>query len=154
MERLTKKLATTEYELVTVREILVRRASTRRAADSAGTIAPNEAVATPQVPMSAAVPLKGPSALSQVLRVAAILAALLFGARTLGAGKVAAEVAEKRGERIPEFKMRDSGNPERLGRPGLRLEVPARRSPCEIENQDGASAKDLTRRFATSTFAG
>ena len=130
LERLTKKLATTEYELVTVREILVRRASTRRAADSAGTIAPNEAVSTPQVPMSAAVPLKGPSALSQVLRVAMFFVAFLLGARTLGAAKVA-EVAEKRGEkRAQDARIQDAKiqlAPSRI-RPALSRSLPRLRS--------------------------
>ena len=62
LERLTKKLAFTEYELDTVRGILARRASERRADGSAGSLAPNEAVSTPQVPISPAVPLKRPSA--------------------------------------------------------------------------------------------
>ena len=117
LERLSKKLAFTEFELKMLRESCARRSRSGEAG-SAGAIAPNEAVATPQAPMSAAVPLKGPSALSQVLRVAMFFLAFLLGARTLGAGKVTAEVAggaEKTGEeRIQEARIQNAKNQERI----------------------------------------
>ena len=131
LERLTKKLATTEYELDAVRGMLARRASERRQGESAGAIAPNEAVATPQVLNSAAVPLKRPSAPSQVMKVAVFMVAFLLGAPATGAGKV----AEKRGveriqdariqERIParSSRKRESGSNARSSRFSRQLDA-------------------------------